>query len=690
MKKRKILLVGDSPFSVTGNGHMMAALLEQINYDDFEVACFGANQYPVILDNNEKLFDNYKFKFIPAEYGNDPYGASKLVSLIPKSGVDIVLFVGVDVWTFSPIYRMLRELATRYGFITAGLFPYDLQYDYQDWFNLFDMIDFPYVYSRYGYEVVSKNVPRVGYFRPPLYNMGCYAPLADDMEILKVRRELLRMTIPHKKLVGYIGCNQVRKDPIGMLDAFARYNRKFHDASLLFCCSLSSGTFNLGAYAKSIGLSSSDLIAIDDARYQFSDREMGKIIASLDCLVNCTINEGLSWTPLQSLLCRIPTIVSQTTAHLDYAGVFKVPANTDTFLNVGGSSGPVMVPSKKCAPEDIAEVIEMVLCDADCFQTANTTEDGFVYARGFVRSPSNINTVLNGLLSKASHSNGARKSDSVLFLQHSSAGDVLMTTACFKGIKEAHPGKKLTYMTQRRYFGILEGNPYIDELLEWNPAKAPDYEVVYRPHSDKILRGGWNHLDTRLYEMYPHFCKVQASDMFIKPAENVRVLDKLSERFILVHTTGGDVTYRVYPYMDAIHDAFHGDYTIIQIGSEHDLKCKSDIDLRGKLEFSETALLMEHAAAAVVVDSFPAHLAGYLGTKVVVLFGPAPARVTQPKVKDPKDIILLEPNRLDVCPLTTSCWGAPGIRPCSTPCIETIPPDVVVSSLGNLLGDYNG
>lgn len=58
---------------------------------------------------------------------------------------------------------------------------------------------------------------------------------------------------------------------------------------------------------------------------------------------------------------------------------------------------------------------------------------------------------------------------------------------------------------------------------------------------------------------------------------------------------------------------------------------------------------MKMAKAAVVIDSYPAHLAGAVGTPAVVLFGPAPARVTGPRSDDAK-IICLEPNHLDVCP----------------------------------------
>jgi ADP-heptose:LPS heptosyltransferase len=93
---------------------------------------------------------------------------------------------------------------------------------------------------------------------------------------------------------------------------------------------------------------------------------------------------------------------------------------------------------------------------------------------------------------------------------------------------------------------------------------------------------------------------------------------------------------------------------------------------------------MKRAKAAVVIDSFPSHLAGALGTPVVVLYGPAPARVVGPK-GDPNKIINLEPNKLDVCKSLTNCWGTD--KTCTSSCINTISPLLVKKALKSLLGE---
>ena len=96
---------------------------------------------------------------------------------------------------------------------------------------------------------------------------------------------------------------------------------------------------------------------------------------------------------------------------------------------------------------------------------------------------------------------------------------------------------------------------------------------------------------------------------------------------------------------------------------------------------------MKHAKAAVVVDSFMSHLAGAVGTNVVVLYGPAPARVVQPRMQHGAKLINLEPDMLKVCPVLSHCWSNPprGKVKCQSPCINTISPIDVQKALGKLL-----
>jgi ADP-heptose:LPS heptosyltransferase len=310
-------------------------------------------------------------------------------------------------------------------------------------------------------------------------------------------------------------------------------------------------------------------------------------------------------------------------------------------------------------------------------------------ARVWMKRSSNINKLLDEA-TQPGIAIGPPKINKVLFAQHSSGGDVLMTTQCFKGIKERHPGMDLVYMTQPIYRDIVDGNPYIDELLEgWDESLLKKYVVVYNPHGEKILPGGWNNLDVTLHSLYPYFCKVEADEMFIEtknpfPLPGSLEEDILKGDYIVVQSAGGQKRYRTYKHMDAVIQMMP-QYKFVQLGSGKDLACHgATLDLREKLSWRESAWILKNAKGAVVIDSFLSHLAGALNTPAVVLFGPAPARVTGPK-GNPDTMIFLEPNKLDVCPITSNCWGQPGTTQCVSPCINTLNPMHIVKALQEFL-----
>jgi ADP-heptose:LPS heptosyltransferase len=263
-----------------------------------------------------------------------------------------------------------------------------------------------------------------------------------------------------------------------------------------------------------------------------------------------------------------------------------------------------------------------------------------------------------------------------------------MSTQCFRGIKEKHKNKKLVYMTQEKYMGVIEGNVHIDKIIPYDEKVIKQYSIVYNPHGQKILPGGFNNLDVTLYSMYPYFCKVKPEMPFISPVNpNELQIGTVNENepYIVVNT-GGQSEYRRYTHMDMVIKGL--DLKVYQLGCNDDPKCEGAIDLRDKLSWRESAWVMMNAKAAVCVDSFCAHLAGAVHTPSVVLFGPAPARVTKPCYLNNDALICMESNKLDVCPIMSNCFGQAGKKVCTSPCINTISPFKVRESLNLLMEKF--
>lgn len=663
---KKVLFVGEHPSSQVGNGNMMAAVLAQVNTAKYQVACFCARD----VDPISFVFNPLPFTVVNATTDADFWGNERLISLLTRLDVDIVCFVGIDIWQYQRAWKQIIELRNRKKFKIVYIFPFDIQQVRMDWLKWINDCDVPCVYSQYGERMLKDHVPALRYFRPPLWNKDLFKPLPNRAQL----RKTIFSSIPKDNLIlGFVGKNQIRKSPERLLKAFMAAKQE-NPYMTLYLHTDMQGVHNLTQMAKDFGAKTGDMVTKTAGTYPAG--KMAEIYNAMDFLINCSMQEGLSWTPLEAMLCGTPCILSDTTAQTEIGldAAEMVPCNDLAFVPMVAESGQSAIEAKACRVRDIERAILRVA--GDPVYRAELAEKGMARAKEWLEGVDNINDVLDA----TAKIKPRPKIQKVLFAQHSSAGDVLMTTQCFKGIKARHPSMKLVYMTQEIYRDIIVGNPYVDECVDWDERKLKEYQIVYNPHGERILPGGWNNLDVPLYSMYPYFCKVEADEIFIVPSlEPYKV--PLPDEYIVVHTTGGSKMYRSYPHMDV---ALKGiGLPIVQLGGPSDIRCKSDLDLCGKLGWRESAWVMAHAKAAVVIDSFLSHLAGAVGTNAVVLYGPAPARVVGPRAQHGAKIINLQPDMLAVCKTMSHCWGT---NPkCQSPCIHTISPAKVRKALEELL-----
>jgi glycosyltransferase involved in cell wall biosynthesis len=672
---KRVLFIGEHPYSHTGNGNMMAAIIKQLDKSEYDLSVYSVTKADI------PPFVKVPFSIIQAE-GQvdrfDEFGLKKLVNIIAGfPDLHLVVSIGIDVWRLASIFQAIDLFRKKKNIRFAAIFPYDLHMPRADWVSWINSFDIPLVYSKWGHDILKPIIPNVRYFRPPL-NMADSFVKYEKPRREAVRRDLFS-TIPSDGILfGFVGANQIRKDPQRLFKAFFHVKKEIPNIYLYMHTRFVDGVFNLQQAAMDYGAGPGDLVIMNQNSNYTRDK-MVDIYNSMDVYINPSFQEGLSWTVIEAMLCGIPVIASDSTAHKELtngASIFPIPCTDISYLPMFSERGPSWVETRACNFDALADSIRQLALDANLRKELG--ERGKQTAQSWLSGVDNINTVLLDLSEMVSHV-GARE-NKILFAQHSSAGDVLMSTQCFKGIKERHPGLPLVYMTQKQFMDIVEENPYLDEIIEWDSRKQDLFMVTYNPHGDRILPGGFNNLDVKLHSMYPYFTKVKPDDIYIKPVDPG--LD-LPPEYIVVHTTGGDPYYRTYKAMDVVIDKIG--FPVIQIGGASDFACrKADFDLRGKLTWRQTAWVMKGAKAAVVIDSYPAHLAGALGTPVVVLFGPAPARVTAPRGEESK-IICLEPNKLDVCPNLTNCWGRPGEERCKAPCILTISPLKVRKALKTLL-----
>lgn len=670
-----ILFVGENPYSVTGNGNMLRALVRALDKQKHTPACFAAMEHDY---SRVDPFVSRPVTIIPAMFQEDEWGNQHLLNILDSIPLDILFMVGIDIWRYSLIFPYIKRIQQKRGFKWIALFPYDLKHIRKDYVNWIKHVDFPLVYSKYGEDVLSPYVPRTVYFRPPLPEGELFVPYSEK-EATKARRQKFPTISDSTFLFGFVGVNQMRKDPQTLMQAFKIVTETTDVPCALYMhTNMNRGVFNLYQYAADISLPKGSLLTRGDNGY--TRKDLADIYNGIDCLVNCSWQEGLSWTVVESLACGTPVIASDSTAHkelLERQGIL-VPCTVPRHLPLITAGGASSVDTSGCSAENIAQAMLHAVDQWKTPQFGKWKTLSNIVGNEWKDGVHDINRLLDLVVSQNRiEVKETEKEDAVLFMQHSAAGDVLMTTQCLAGIKERHPNKPLVYMTQPQFQDIVRGNPHIDKIIDYDENQKRKYSIVYNPHGDRILPGGFNSLDTRLADMYPYFCKVSPNPMYI---ELVKPDIELPEEYVVVHTTGGSPRYRGYTHMDIVATGLG--IPVVQIGGEGDIACnKVQLDLRGKLSFRETAYVMKNAKAAVVIDSFPSHLAGAVGTPAVVLFGPAPARVVGPIGHE--NMIFLEPNKLDVCRALTNCWGSD--IECKSPCINTISPLKVKKALKEFL-----
>lgn len=117
---------------------------------------------------------------------------------------------------------------------------------------------------------------------------------------------------------------------------------------------------------------------------------------------------------------------------------------------------------------------------------------------------------------------------------------------------------------------------------------------------------------------------------------------------------------------------------IVQLGDSNTPLFSGTYDLRGKMSIAQSTYLVKRAAAHLGNDSWSAHVAGFVGTPLVALYGTTDKVLHGPHWQDKTKTILLESHR----------WGRkPTFGAEQSPkSIDTIPPEDVANAALSLLG----
>lgn len=366
MTKERILFVGQHPDAYTGNGNMLYACLQQVDREKYDICAFVQGETPVeLMKDPFSKEDSDPCTYISAQSGNDIWGKQKLINLLHSLDIDQLVFVGIDIWRYTDIFDHIEKIKAKREFVWKVIVPYDLTHVRDDWVQWLNRPDYVFVYSKYGYEMLKKHVKNLSYFRPTVRDKNLYLP--EREEDRKTRQKQLFPDITDDVTVfGFIGANQIRKNILKMLRGFSlalRERKKQtgkEDMILYMHMDTVKGVFNVEQIAKDIELPDAVLRHNGQSR-KFFPREIAVMYRAFDVHLLFSMQEGLSWTVIESKLAGTPSIISNTTAHLDYYiksnGIIHCVPDTEDMLPLMTESGPAYVRTESCSSKAICNSI---------------------------------------------------------------------------------------------------------------------------------------------------------------------------------------------------------------------------------------------------------------------------------------------------------------------------------------------
>ena len=428
---KRILFVGDHPVGQSGNSYMLKNLMIQVNRDEYDISCFAGNA--VDFDPFALLPCNV----ITSSNPGDDFGQTKLLTILKNASFDLMVSVGIDIWHFHRIFGEIKELKKNKGLKWLAIFPYELHQVRKDWVEWIKLVDFPYVYSMYGYNKLKDHIPNIQYFRPVLDNAHLFTPASPEKRDVLRKHYFGNFDGDKKFVFGFVGVNQIRKDPQKIIKAFFEVKKSNPGIALYLHTNVGSGVYNLARFVADQDAKPGD-IYVKNQNQDCSRTKLVEIYQAMDCLVNASYQEGLSWTLLEAMLCKTPVIASDNTSQTELINEgcgMRVPSTELAYVPLITENGMSYVESKAVSCEALIHTMRLALKE----NHSQRVTSAYKKAKDWVENSGNMNDLLNStfdsMIASTKSVSIKDREKAVLFMQHSAAGDVFMTTRCMKGLK---------------------------------------------------------------------------------------------------------------------------------------------------------------------------------------------------------------------------------------------------------------
>tara|TARA_Y100000034_G_C6886623_1_gene407167 strand:+ start:62 stop:1312 length:1251 start_codon:yes stop_codon:yes gene_type:complete len=305
MKKTKIFVIADHPFSPSGVGtqtrYMIESLLET---GEFTIICFGgAIKHEDYSPQRTKKWDDDLLI-----YPVDGYGTQEAVRSVLRTEKPDMLWFMTDPRFFPWLWEIedeIRPLVPMVYYHVWDNYPYP-NYN-RVWYNSCDVVA---CISKVTHDIVKTVAPDVEtHYLPHAVNSQFFKPLSSEDQ--KAMRK--KMNIPEDKFVVFWNNrNARRKQPGTLIYWFKEFLDKVgHDKAKLIMHTdpRDINGPNLVAIIENLGLTQGE-IQFSTQKMEFLD--LAAIYNIADVTVNISDAEGFGLSTLESLSCGTPIIVNMT------------------------------------------------------------------------------------------------------------------------------------------------------------------------------------------------------------------------------------------------------------------------------------------------------------------------------------------------------------------------------------------
>jgi len=295
-------------------------------------------------------------------------------------------------------------------------------------------------------------------------------------------------------------------------------------------------------------------------------------------------------------------------------------------------------------------------------------EDGFALSR----------SKFSGKLEWAHKGTPKADAKSVLVSNLVRGGDVLLTTTLLPEIRKRHPHARITFACAPAFAEILEGNPYVDEIMpfgqnhysekDWNKVAelASTYEAAYlaQPIPDlgqdffTTLRDGNWHLTDIFAAKAGVYHYHRNPELYLKDKDIADAMDVIGRNgidtgkpYVVFHYAAQDDFKSWNPdEMKKLIQKMHACYPSLQYvligGKESESVAGPNlVNVSGKTTILQSAAIISKAECFIGVDSLPAHLTTHQQTPAIILFGGTLQRFCGPQNDNARAI---EKSRADM------------------------------------------